>query len=256
VAVSVVKFAGSLSASVGGFVARFDSSGTYQPTIGNVVLFACPNDGGDTGGCFIVPGWTLLEITTPATFTTPNVIWKIWSSEDNTTTVLDPVFTNCYIAYELTGINPSNPLPACGFGFESSPPNVPILYPPAVTNDGSLALFLFYTQGRADLLLTPSPTYDNSFAYDGGATLQVPHGDTAPGGLVMGATRAPSNSGDNLSATAFGVPTDTEPYTPVFEAVMPLFSPASSGPPSGSARTTSGARRFYSVPLRPQVSRF
>lgn len=241
----IVNFAGNLVADPGGFIARFDNTGTYQPTVGNTVLFACPNDASDSGGEFgaaaIAAGWNRLTVTVDPFGGTIfyNVIYKVWSLSDNTTSIIDPLFQNCYLAFEIGGI-----LTSCGYsGDTQSGPTVFGQFPPPVTVDGSLGLFILWTQGRGCALSFPTPGYTNFYSY---------YGDTTQcgmvGGTVLAAAYGNASIGGDLSTIATGVPQITilsfPPSDGPWQGAMPLFSASAPPPPPLDVNTISTTEEF------------
>jgi hypothetical protein len=245
---AIVNFAGNLQAGGSGFKPQFDSLGTYQPTVGNVVMFACPNDLSDTGGIFgsaaISAGWHRLVSTDPTYSGTVffNVIWKVWTGLDSTTTVIDPVFRNCYIAYEVSGEDPALPVNGCGYtGGGGQTVTVTLNSPAQPTVNNSLGIYLVWSQGRSNASL-PTPTYSNGFGANGGAVLDSLSG---VGGTINGGSLAGLSTGAFLFVV--GSPF---PGADAHQGAMPIFSPPAGPPPFATSR-----RRDFYFPLRAAVGR-
>jgi hypothetical protein len=242
-AVGLVNFAGNLDTPGGGFIARFDNTGTYQPTVGNLVLFACPNNFTSMFIPLVALGYTRLVVTNTGVgpFTATNVAYKIWGSGDNTSTILIPGQANTYIAYEFSGVNPSVPIQSSGFAIEQSFP-VNAANNPTVSDTGSLALFLIWSQGGGSNYFPGfGPlTYDEGFTYDGFSSR------TSGTGTIAGGKLAGLSSGAILTPTASDSGTGAGW---IYEGATPIIRPV-----LAATIIISNTEGFY-FPKRPQVSR-
>ncbi len=166
---AIVKFADELWSS-GGFQAKLDATGTYQPTDGNIVLFIILNR--DFSAPIQPPdGWH--EV---GAFDT-TIIYKTWDSATDSTTALinytpDPTWdSQIYVGYEISDI-PSYPLSIAAANQTSADLSGGLA--PVTLNENPFIIdhpgctVITAVAGQSIYIPSPTtPTETDGFAYDG-----------------------------------------------------------------------------------------
>ncbi len=174
---SIVQYAQGLNSNAAGFIAQFDSSGTYQPTVGNLVVFGI----GNSPDASVPSGWGGQPTLGPFGIF---LIYKVWALSDSTTAVIVPALHSAYVAYEISLQNPiPNPFGGAGVqddggcvqqseglvgpSFLFGPAGPPVSQPPylsfgaEITELGGLALLFMCASESTE---TPAPPFDGSFS--------------------------------------------------------------------------------------------
>lgn len=213
---SLVHFAQGLTSTSSGFIARFDSSGTYQPTAGNLVVFVLSED--------MTPptGWS-----GSSSISLRCMIYKVWGSGDNTTSVISGSHV-AYTAYEFSGVNPSTPIAAQStLAFTSGTTGtIPIV---TVSGSGQYGLLYVTTDSFGGLYdPTPTtPTFTNGFTYDGTAAVNYVGPGGPDTGTVFSAHLSPVPIGSISSTVTLGSEFIGQSWT----GVIILLNPAGGNGP-------------------------
>jgi len=188
--VVLVKYADQLQfTSPTGWSPRFDSLGTYQPTVGNLVVFCFTDTTVPTAMESLEPPWQ------PGS---PFITCKVWAGTDSTTAVLAPSTQGAYVAYEFSGVDPTRVAGSFAIDayqthsetFGTIDSGRQAVFGPVTASDDTWYAFTHFTSASGiDHPLPTPPTYTNGFVYDGfsdwaGGTILTSHGGIQPAGTV------------------------------------------------------------------------